>query len=147
MGGGEMLAADGRPNVIAGDRMKPAASQHAVKKFGREHAHSGPPQGPDLRAVPAADGELQGNISMGHVGALTSTNAPWLRCHRAMARSTGSGFDRVLERVQLGNQRQATLTYDLPQPGEKPARVLAFLTRESCGVTRSCCTYSRQCPK
>jgi hypothetical protein len=39
----------------------------------------------------------------------------------------------VLERVQLGNQRQATLTYDLPQPGEKPARVLSFLTRESCG--------------
>jgi hypothetical protein len=39
----------------------------------------------------------------------------------------------VLERVQQGNQRQATLTYDLPQPGEKPARVLSFLTREGCG--------------
>lgn len=67
MGGGEMLAADGRPNVIAGDRMKPGASQHAVKKLGREHARSGPPRGPDLRSALAADGELQGNISMGHV--------------------------------------------------------------------------------
>ena len=42
-GCGEMLAADGRPNVIAGDRMKPGASQHAVKKLDRQHARSGPP--------------------------------------------------------------------------------------------------------
>jgi hypothetical protein len=53
----EILAADGRPNVIAGDRMKPGASQHADRRLGRKHARSGPPQGPDLRAVPAADGE------------------------------------------------------------------------------------------
>jgi hypothetical protein len=51
MGGGEMLAAEGRPNVIAGDRMKPGASQHAVKKLGREHARSGPPQGPGKVAL------------------------------------------------------------------------------------------------